>query len=469
VNPSAGVSSTSQVSERLLATLAAVPQDILTRTQVDVERLQLELLNLTLAMSRSAHPYYRERDDWPAVELTSLADLSQIPVTTKTEFLAAPEQFRMRPLGGFPIEADVLREVMYTTGTTSGVPAPIYTTAWDYVLYQRQAARVAGLLRLSSRDVIANVFPFTAFPSGGYVRAMATAAAVGAAIIPVHTGRSPDMNPDATRSLDQAIELIVSHEATVIWGVSSFVQRLLERAVAAGVMLPALRMCWVTGEATSGRQRERMSANLALLGTDAYIINRYGSTEGTTLVECAAGAGWHHPAPDQVLFETVDEHTMQPVTGEPGLLLLTTLARTGTAFLRYAVGDVVRLETEPCSCGLTSQRVVSVPQRTGDVIKIKGTLVSRAALVAAVEAASVDDYQLVLVKPAVDEPIAKLVVRLGATDATRSSELIAVVTDAIQKVGHIRPVVEFVPRDDLFDPHADVKAVRFIEEIELSD
>src|SRR5207245_5914649 len=144
----------------------------------------------------------------------------------------------------------------------------------------------------------------------------------------------------------------------------SFVRRILLRADELGADFADVRMCLVTGETVSAAMKDDMRRRLVDLGAaEGRIVNRYGSTEGTTLIECEGGAGWHNPSPEPTLMETVDAESGERIdAGAPGLLLITHLMRRGTVLLRYALGDIVELETGPCpGCRQTVDRVVTQP------------------------------------------------------------------------------------------------------------
>jgi phenylacetate-CoA ligase len=121
---------------------------------------------------------------------------------------------------------------------------------------------------------------------------------------------------------------------------------------------------------------------------DAWVSVSYGSTETQGgFVECAPGSGYHNPAPDQFYVEVVHPESHAPLPdGEAGLVLLTHLRRRGTVLARYALGDTSVLARSRCPhCGAWTDRLVATPRRVDDLVKIKGTLVNPAVMVAAVE------------------------------------------------------------------------------------
>jgi phenylacetate-coenzyme A ligase PaaK-like adenylate-forming protein len=424
-------------------------------------------LRTTLGLVAAAHPHYRRR--YAGLELGAVrgvADLPLLPITTKDEFLADPESFRLGPAPGLSLEERVLWEVLYTTGTTSGDPAPVYVTtsdSWHYMVHARACAEMLGL---DSRDVIANVFPLTPFPMGAYVRASTTAAAIGAALVRTHTGRADPRWP-VHRRLDEAVALVAQHRATVVWGVAGFVRRLLIRAAELGADLSAVRWCFITGEATSDAGVADLTRRLAAVGSAGRVANRYGSTEAGSMIACAEEAGWHNPTPEQTWYETVDPDSGAPVAdGEPGLLLVTHLVQRGTVLLRYALGDVVALTRRPCpACGRTSERIVSQPVRTKGLVKIKGTLVNMQVLGDAIaEYADVQEYRVVLDRADPGDPLSADVLRVEiATRAADPERVAAAVGTRVSGLVHLTPQVRLVARDDIFDPLSAAKPRRVVD------
>ena len=125
---------------------------------------------------------------------------------------------------------------------------------------------------------------------GAYARAPDEIAAVGASIFFAQTGRSDTYFP-VHRSLDEAVQAIERHRATVLWGIAGFVRRVLMRAQERGADFASVRMLMITGEASSSAMREDLRRRMRdLRCADTRIANRYGSTEqGASMVECQEG------------------------------------------------------------------------------------------------------------------------------------------------------------------------------------
>ncbi|MFE9959289.1 phenylacetate--CoA ligase family protein [Micromonospora sp. NPDC005299] len=444
--------------------------DLLFRPPAEVGALQDRLLAETVERCYRGHPFYRRLMKQEGLEprhIRSRADLSRLPVTRKSDFLADPEAFRLRADDATLLEK-TLWKVIYTTGTTSGQPAPVYVTSYDHYAYMYLASRRQDLIGIQTTDVVANLFPLTEFPMGAYSRATDEAAACGAGIVFAHPGRPGSPFP-LHRGLSEAVQLVERQRVTVLWGIASFVRRVLVHAREVGADFTAVRMAMITGEAASGAMREDLRRRLQELGcVDPRVVNRYGSTEqGASMVECQEGSGFHSLAPDQVFHEVVDADTGQRLAdGKLGMLAFSHLIRRGTVFLRYLVGDVVSMTHETCPhCGRSCPRLTSQPVRSGDFVKVKGTLVNLQVLRDQLEhEESIQEYQIVL-RP-VDEhdelSVDELVIRLAVTPGTEQG-VASAVTAAAVRTTHVRPRVEFVEPSEIFNPAQSIKPVRVLD------
>src|SRR5262249_21375882 len=149
----------------------AAAQVIFDQTIQEIEQLQSEKLRTMLDLCSRGHPYYRRLWASQGIDIRTInnvADLQQLPITTKKEWMAEPESFRSA-IPELPLHERVLWEVIYTTGSTAE-PTPLFITAHDYQAYLFQARRVAEISGIRPTDVIANLFPLTPAPMGAFVR-----------------------------------------------------------------------------------------------------------------------------------------------------------------------------------------------------------------------------------------------------------------------------------------------------------
>lgn len=409
-----------------------------------------------LAVCRTAHPAYRGR--WQGIDLERIAgveDIALLPLTTKEQYMADPESYRL--------EGDeTIWDVMYTTGTTSR-PTPFHSTARDYYNILEVQRRMAAIRGMTGSDVIANLYPLTPRPHGAFIRCNQAAMVLGARLV-VGGGGVSYGDYDVHRPLDDVIRVVADAGPTVLWGVPSYIRRLLLRAAELGAGLPAVRMLAVSGEAVSEEMRDELRRRLQAVGSEGAVIsNSLGATEMQGgMVECVEGAGFHNPAPELFLLEAVDEAGRPVPDGEEGLLALTHLRRSGTVLVRYLLGDLVRLTHEPCPhCGHVGGRVVSNPLRTGNLVKVRGTLINLDAIKGLVLGwPGVVEYQVELASEDPGDPFSMDVLNLRV--ALEWETDLGALGDAVKRVTGVRPRVLPVPLQELYDPNRDFKPRRFV-------
>jgi phenylacetate-coenzyme A ligase PaaK-like adenylate-forming protein len=302
---------------------------------------------------------------------------------------------------------------------------------------------------------------------GAFVRSEANAYAAGAALVGALTG-APHGDFGVHRSLDDAVRMVERHRATILWGVTSFVRRVVMRAADLGADFTSVRMCGVTGEASTPAMREDIRRRLRSLGAASPVIfDRYGTTESGALAQCREEGDWHNPAPEILYHEVVDPDTGRPLPdGERGALAITHLDRRGTVLVRYVVGDIVSLAHEAClHCGRTGDRLVGPVVRTKDLVKVKGMLINPAVLLDTLRTVpGVDEFQVVFARQDPSDPLSmdEMVLRVATARTDREALSATLVAAAAGAVG-VRPRVEFTAANDIFDPGRDAKAERLVD------
>jgi phenylacetate-CoA ligase len=442
--------------------------DLMRQPLAAIRAVQNEKLARQIALCARGSAFYQKH--WAAAGIDAgavrtFADLEHLPLTPKSALMADPEAFRLQ-CPDLPLHERALWEVNYTTGST-GDPTPLYVTTHDYQAYLFQARRVAEISGVTDRDTLANLFPLTAAPMGAFVRSASNAYAAGAAIAGALTGAKLGSFP-VQRSLDEAVAMVERHHATILWGVTSYVRRVIMRATELHADFTSVRMCGVTGEASTPAMREDMRQRLRDLGARGTVIfDRYGSTESGGLAQCREEGDWHNPAPELLFHEVVDPDTGRRLPdGERGALAITHLDRRGTTLIRYLVGDIVSLSHEPCPhCGRTGDRIVGPVIRTKDLLKVKGMLINPAVLFDAIRGVpGVDEFQVVLDRQNPADPFSmdEMILRVSATTEDRDGLAEALVV-AAQAAVQVRPRVVFEAAQAIYDSGVQVKAVRLVD------
>ena len=141
-------------------------------------------------------------------------------------------------------------------------------------------------------------------------------------------------------------------------------------------------LCYL-GEGLSNSDRQRICERLP----DARVSSFAYSTSETGPLGAACshlGDGEHHPHLDAVVVEVVDPDTGKAVgSGEIGEVLATPLLESGTALVRYRVGDLATYDANRrCACG-NPAGVLTLKGRTATSTLVDTHVISAAALASA--------------------------------------------------------------------------------------
>jgi phenylacetate-coenzyme A ligase PaaK-like adenylate-forming protein len=434
-----------------------------------LREIQERNLRAMLDLCFARHLHYRSmfaRAGIKREDITGIADLHRLPITTKQDYMADPESFRLDTTDLAP-EMQVFWDVMHTTGTSSGKPTPFYSTAADFyaiLTANRRALEIRGVV---DTDIIANLCPMTLHPAGAYHRTVAAASAMKIPVVSLTPGR-PSPQFHWASSVDESLDVIVRTRATILWGVASYVRRIVLRAQERGADLRAVRLAFVMGEPVTEAMRADIARRLMACGATAPRVSvSYAATEMQVgAVECRAGSGYHNPAPEQFLFEIVDPLTHAKLPdGARGLVVMTHLMRSGTVLLRYALGDLSVLSHETCPhCGATTDRFVALPQRADDMLKIRGQLVNPSVLLDAIAGVpGVGEFQAVIERERDDDPLAMDRLRIRVAATTTDFEIGARLADAVKAATGVRPQVEFAAADAIYDAAEAWKSKRIVD------
>jgi phenylacetate-coenzyme A ligase PaaK-like adenylate-forming protein len=440
----------------------------------DLRALQGYNLGRQLELVSAFSPFYREvfkREKVAVEKVRTLDDLERIPITSRESYLKNPLSFLL--VVDPPDSLDITYEITYTSGTTTGTPAPFFNTAYDMFNISVQLRRAAEISWMTPNDTMLNLFPYGTLPHIGFYRTIHLASTVGMKLVNTLVGKDAPGFP-LHRTMDEALELAEMHDASILSGMGRFERRFILRGERVGTDLSALRIILALGDTVPEGMRDEMREHLHGAGAgEVFVNNGYGFTECQgTFVECCEFGGNHNPAPNLYHIEILDPDTLRPLPdGELGLLAITHLDRRGTVLLRYVVGDLAAVERGICPhCGRCCCRLVvrvgsTYAVRADEVIRVGGKLVNPEAVknqLAGVK--GLVEYQMVVEKEEPANPLSpdRLIIRLSVAGRMRQ-ELEEEVVTRVRGAAGITPRLEFVQSPEIYDPTMALKATRFLD------
>ena len=260
--------------------------DLLYCSHEEIREIQNQRFRNQVALCFRAHPYYQEvfgRLKLTPNDFQTIEGVQKLPVITKNEYLSNPEAFRLTALPEFSQVERTLWDVNYTTGTTTGIPAPFFNTTYDIFAAGESIKRFASLAGLMAQDIVINLYQLMPFPHLTS-RFPAFVMAMGASVA------SPLMSIRDPNSLDEVVGMIEQHKGTVLGGIPSYVHWVIMRAGELGADFSRVRLLLLAGESFPRGTREDIRRRLLGMGAnkhDLTIKSGLGFTEmqGST-IEC---------------------------------------------------------------------------------------------------------------------------------------------------------------------------------------
>jgi phenylacetate-CoA ligase len=320
----------------------------------EIETLQLQGLQWTVAHAYNHSPFYRKRLEAAGVTpdtIRSLNDLRRLPFTSADD-LQIDYPF---PLRAVPFEKIV--RIHASSGTTGKRKVLSYTQK-DIDDWATMFARCYEMAGLTREDRVQIAVGYGLWTAGvgfqlGCERFGAMAVPVGPANTDIHC------------------QMLVDLQSTVFCSTASMALLMAEEIERRGLRdRIALRTIIFGAERHSLRMRRRIQD---ITGVE-HIFDIPGLTElygpGTGL-ECRIHEGVHYWA-DYYILEILNPDTLEPVApGEVGEMVVTTLRKEAAPLIRYRTRDLTRLLPEPCPCGNPLPRHDHILGRSDDMFTFR--------------------------------------------------------------------------------------------------
>ena len=304
------------------------------KTPEDLQRHQLNGLKWTVNHAYNGSPFYRKRLDAAGIRpdgINALDDIRRLPFTTADDLR---EGYPL-PLLSVP-ESDIIR-IHASSGTTGKKKVLAYTRK-DIDDWAHFFARCYEMAGLTQKDRVQIAVGYGVWTAG--VGFQLGCEEFGALAIPAGPG-----------NVDMQCQFLVDLQSTVMCCTASMGLLMAEEISRRGLKDKiALKKMIFGSERSSDAMRARIKELLGL--EDMFDI--VGMTElygpGTGL-DCARHEGIHYWA-DYYILEILDPESLEPVLpGEPGEMVVTTIAKEAAPLIRYRTRDLTRFIKKPCSCG----------------------------------------------------------------------------------------------------------------------
>lgn len=327
-------------------------------------------------------------------QIRMIKDLEKLPITRKTDLIEW--QAKIPPYGGFLAIPDKDVERVFIS------PGPIYEPLHtSSVKWFAKPFYAAGFRK---GDIVINTFTYHMSPAG--VLLHEALRDCGATVVVMGTGNT-----------EIQIQTMRTLRVTGFVGTPTFLMTLIKKAKEMGYNFRRdfnLRLAWFTGEMLPATLRKTFEVDYQISTSQAYAVTEPG---GAVAYECPRKSGMHFM--DEYIVEIVDPETGKQLgPGEVGEIVVTPIHNKVWGLLRFGTGDMGSYTTEPCSCGRTANRLVTIVGRTTDAVKVRGMfVVARQAEQVVLSFEQVSRFQIVVGrKGMLDEMVLKAELKDGTVD-----------------------------------------------------
>lgn len=366
-------------------------------------------------------PFYRRR--WKKLggalaRLKDFAGLQDLPLTTK-------EALRKHNRDFFALPEEKWADV-FATGGTTGEPIYFPQSAQDLERTARAEERSLSISGVKRSDVVLLQMPMHGALWGAGLSYYLGYQRIGACVL--RTG--PGQMGYQAQVLRQLKPTVIHSNVGFLLAMARAIPEKERRCV-------RLLIAGLDNTLDEGLKRNVLGQQLQRAWPWAQVSAVYGMTESASpWHECPEGLGYHI-TPEFCVVEIVDPRTFRHLpAGEPGVMVITPLGVEGLPLLRYLLGDVSRLVTEPCACG-RRWRLGAVVGRIDQQLKIKGVTLYPQAIETLVKSVpGVADYYLEVTRQNGLDRLA-VVIAAGGDDP----QIAARVTTLLQERLHVKPKV----------------------------
>lgn len=290
-----------------------------------IRAFQLNQVKSIFDFTTNNVPYYKNLEKFKKIGINNLSDIKKIPILTRGKINSHPSAFLAN-------SADLVSAYCLSTSGSTNIPMRFYV---DHDLLYRRAFAMRYALKVFGHNPSARILrlSYNDMPWCNY------------------QGRYFDLSTEQ-KGLDGFYKKIEGYKPEVFYGTASHLLWLAE--------LIKLKPLDHTVSCAVSRSEYLSSENRKYLESvfGCKVFNIYASREfGPLAQECPMGDGFHLNE-DKFFFEIVDEGGNDAKDNITGKILITSFDNKVMPFIRYEIGDLGRFVSEPCSCGLRTQKII---------------------------------------------------------------------------------------------------------------
>ena len=416
----------------------------------EVKALQWKRLKKQLQYNYDHSEYYREekfhKSGLIPENVKSFDDFRNIPLMTKDEHRWIQEESLRRfehPYGLITCAPkEQIVRINSTSGTT-GQPTLYTLTQNDVNVLNEMHARKYWRTGLRPGNIVLQALSLSMFTGG--LPLSDGLQAMGLCVVPV----------GIEGGTQRVLEFTLLTRPDVLIATPSFGEYLIDQApklISREARELGIRWFYCAGEPGAGIPPLRKKLQE---GFGAKVFDHTGGGHAFHGISCDTEPypGMHFVSPDHCILELVDPETKEPLEtcdGAIGEMVFTFIGWEGGPFMRYALGDLIQIFTEPCSCGWPETRF-KILGRADDMLIIKGVNIYPAALKSVVgEFAPRTTGALRIILdvpgPLVTPPL-RVKIEYGRQDMSTDEiqKLTKDLKDAIRDRLRVNPVLELIP------------------------
>jgi len=430
-----------------------------------LRKLQWEKLKKQMLYIYDNSSYFKKRFDDAGLhpnDLKSIEEFRNLPVfMDKKSDRESQEVSREKyghPFGEYLCASPKGICAIHSTSGTTGVPVFEAFTKHDIAVQNEVLSRSFWRAGIRPGDYVLHVTGLSMWLAG--MVPMRAYEYMGVAGIPI----------GAESGVSRVLDFAKLINAKGMFCIPSFAEYIIRKAPeVAGVEAKDLGIETIiaVGEPGAGIPETRKRL---MDGFGAKIFDSTGGIWGFGATSCDSEEyqGMHLVCEDYHFLDIVDPETKEPVDmsngGGTGEMVHTALEWEAGPSFRYALGDIIELNTEPCSCGLPGMRM-KYKGRVDDLLIVKGVNVFPSVIKGVVDSfvPKVTGEMRVILNgppPKVDPPMKmKVEYGPGITEGDMAG-LKKVLENEISARLRIRPDIELVPANSLEkDPSKKAKLI----------